>query len=201
MIAAYTTASYSGTLALPYNDGKDSKSLSLELLGDANLCAAGSTKDLSQEVFDAGSAYYLSADTTLVAQSFLYASDKLIKKVSLSLYMGASSGLTNLKIEIRNDNANAPGSTVLASVVSTPQIIASSRSWFDFTLDAPAVLTANQKYWIVLTYTGITGAQYVDKQIGGSDYTDGNAAISNDSGTTWSVSSTHDLTFKVESCN
>ncbi|MDW8076352.1 MAG: hypothetical protein RMJ14_01775 [Nitrososphaerota archaeon] len=100
-----------------------------------------------------------------------------------------------------------PTSKILASTSWTPSEIGTTNAWYEKTLDRPIAVNSNTGFVLVFlqdAYLGNSSNCYIFQRSPSNYYSDGFLYISNDAGTTWTISnissgiySTHDLLFRI----
>jgi len=135
-----------------YSDGSIQGSNGAEITGDAWV--ANKALTLSQQSLANNSDFIFGQASPMIdaAQSFTPSiSGNLIK---ISLLLKKFSSPTNKTVRILTDNNGYPSKTLVNSnsygTLTTSQLDNSSYAWVDVALNAPAVLQAGTKYWLLI---------------------------------------------------
>ena len=135
-----------------YSDGSIQGSNGAEITGDAWV--ANKALTLSQQSLANNSDFIFGQASPMIdaAQSFTPSiSGNLIK---ISLLLKKFSSPTNKTVRILTDNNGYPSKALVNSnsygTLNTSQLDNSSYAWVDVALNAPAVLQAGTKYWILV---------------------------------------------------
>jgi len=132
------------------------------------------------------STIYASGPPQEYAQEFLTGSSSFTL-ASIVAPIGDATGSFTASAELVTNNSGQPGTTVLATF-TIPAIPTGTPSDLTFTPNSSVVLSANTDYWFVLSATGTTGDYKWD-------YTNTNSpslpnyAVSQNSGSSWTVNS------------
>ena len=160
---------------------------------------AGGIVNQDGGVTGAGSGRLLSATAGRIAQSFeVPYTDQTFQGIQLLLDKTNSPG--NITVRIETDNGNKPSGT-LADANATFTIAAGDVSavagYVSKYSTNPFTLSANTKYWIVVSAAGVDGSNYYRWYYDTNKYPKGNGSYSNDSGTSWTDEPSSDYGFKL----
>jgi hypothetical protein len=103
-----------------------------------------------------------------IAQSFSIPNSGRVTKVSL--YIKKIGNPSNATIRIQTDSGGKPSGTNLGSGTLSASFVTGTMTWLDFTLSSPPMLSAGQKYWLVIDVPWYSSGNY---WISGQDTTGG----------------------------
>ncbi|NTV23829.1 MAG: hypothetical protein HGA85_05660 [Nanoarchaeota archaeon] len=102
---------------------------------------------------DAQDSYELDLAYSNLSQSFYVSQDMYVKQLSIMVQMNGT-GSSGSVLEIREDDAGFPSSTILAYADFADSSIDGTASLVDFFLNQTIFLSAGQSYWIYLNTAG-----------------------------------------------
>ena len=130
------------------------------------------------------------------AQSFTLSEEKDINAIGIELTSSIGSPYGDVTMRIETDNAGVPSGTLAhANATKAMSVTASQWNKFDF---ASSFSLSSGTYWIVFTCNTQATTNYWSWYSNTSSvYAGGNMAYSTDAGSSWTVLSTSDMTFRV----
>ncbi len=157
--------------------------------GDVTLAIDPASEQLDQNNPYHSWQWHTVKDEDWCAQSFVAGMTGSLTKVALYLKKKNNPGQLTIEIRDTAGSNHEPGDTVYTSI-TTSDVVSSWGQEYQFTFSSPATLTSGTHYAIVLHEPGGVGgngrycwAEFSDYDI----YPDGNAWLSDDSGSGWSA--------------
>ena len=143
---------------------------------------------------------YQFAGTSWLAQTFTPATTHDITRVEINCTVagGVTGGYVEMGIRATDVNGKPTGTDLVNVTVAASAIGADTGIWFSFNFTSNPTLTADTMYAIVVR-TSPSGTFFYGLKwwySGANPYADGTYASSNNNGSTWTLNTARDLTFK-----
>lgn len=134
--------------------------------------------------------------TRRLSQGFTPTATTLSK---VRLWLKYNTGTTQpITVTINSNNSGVPSSTVLGTAIIDPVTVTQDYDWYDVVFDQPITLTAGTVYHIVVySAASSTSSYHWGGDSTSATYSGGTAALSTNSGSSWTAEATTDRAFQT----